>query len=90
MFTAGDVTTLLGRYQFDKATQAIREIEAGPNEHGHVTIVGVTAHALTGDKETCFDAGMDDYLPKPVSMDSLKSMLDKYLGGSDQSASLSA
>ncbi len=60
-----------------EATKAIREAEEGTGEH--VQIIGVTAHALNGDRETCFDVGMDDYLPKPVSVDGLKRALERHL-----------
>jgi CheY-like chemotaxis protein len=60
-----------------EATREIRKIEA---ESGHYTpIIGVTAHALNGDMEKCFDAGMDDYLAKPVSPDMLEGKIDNWL-----------
>jgi len=55
-----------------EATAAIRELEA--TTRSRVPIVGVTAHALKGDRERCIEAGMDDYLPKPISP---KALLDK-------------
>ncbi len=57
------------------ATQTIREIEGG----SRTPIIGVTAHAIYGDRETCLDAGMDDYLPKPVSPDALEEKIDLWL-----------
>lgn len=59
------------------ATRNIREIEL---ETGvHVPIVGVTAHTANEDAERCFDAGMDDYLTKPVSPYKLATVLNKWL-----------
>ena len=60
-----------------EATQAIRAAEA---EIGaHTPIIGVTAHALKGDSEKCIEAGMDDYLPKPVSPDRLSAKIGAWL-----------
>ena len=60
-----------------EATRAIRAIEA---QNGDRTpIIGVTAHALKGDREKCIEAGMDDYLPKPVSPDRLGAKIGTWL-----------
>lgn len=56
-----------------ETTGKIREMEA---EKGfRHTIIGVTAHALAGDRERCIAAGMDDYLSKPIHPDILASKL---------------
>jgi len=60
-----------------EATKAIREHESGLGTH--TPIIGVTAHAIKGDMQKCFDAGMDDYLSKPVSPDRLTQKLDKWM-----------
>jgi PAS domain S-box-containing protein len=61
-----------------EATAAIRRLE---EETGtHVPIVGVTAHALKGDRERCLEAGMDDYLPKPISPRALLEKVERWLG----------
>ena len=63
-----------------EATQAIRAAEAATGDH--TPIIGVTAHALKGDSAKCIEAGMDDYLPKPVSPDRLGAKIATWLGES--------
>ncbi|PBC10863.1 response regulator [Mesorhizobium sp. WSM3859] len=60
-----------------EATRAIRVIEEQSGDH--TPIIGVTAHALKGDREKCIEAGMDDYLPKPVSPDRLGAKIGTWL-----------
>ena len=62
-----------------QATEAIRKAEAEDPGLGHTPIVGVTAHALTGDKERCLEAGMDDYLSKPISPEKLDAKICEWL-----------
>jgi len=45
----------------------------------HVPIIALTANALTGDQERCLEAGMDDYLTKPLDPTKLKETLKKWL-----------
>ncbi|KAI5306363.1 hypothetical protein KEM56_001227 [Ascosphaera pollenicola] len=59
------------------ATRLIREDE-DPNVN-NVLVIAMTASAIEGDKEKCIDAGMNNYLAKPVRSDVLKAMLDNYL-----------
>ncbi|WP_292557731.1 response regulator, partial [Mesorhizobium sp.] len=60
-----------------EATGAIRQIER--QNGSHTPIIGVTAHALKGDREKCIEAGMDDYLAKPISPDRLGSKIGTWL-----------
>ncbi len=57
-----------------ETTRLIREYE---KQYAKVplTIIGMTAHALAGDRERCLDAGMDDYISKPFNPDELKRKL---------------
>jgi CheY-like chemotaxis protein len=54
----------------------IRERQNGAAQR--VPIIGVTAHALREDRQRCIDAGMDDYLPKPVRQGALNEMLTRW------------
>lgn len=61
------------------ATKVIRKLlpENGPK------IVAITAFALDGDREKCLEAGMDDYIAKPVQKTDLEAVLMKYSGDAD-------
>jgi CheY-like chemotaxis protein len=44
-----------------------------------VPILAMTAHAMTGDKERCLEAGMNGYISKPVHPEHLLNIVDEYL-----------
>jgi PAS domain S-box-containing protein len=59
------------------ATEHIRKWEAS-NGKPAVPIVALTAHAMTGDRERCLDAGMNDYLAKPFGLEELRTTLERW------------
>lgn len=59
-----------------EAVARIREAEQ-PGEH--MPIIAMTAHAMAGDRQKCLDAGMDDYVSKPIDGNGLLRLLRRYL-----------
>ncbi|WP_094228898.1 PAS domain S-box protein [Methanolobus psychrotolerans] len=60
-----------------EATSLIRDPRSAVLDH-EIPIVAMTAYAMKGDKERCLEAGMNDYIAKPVSLQSLMQLLDKW------------
>jgi PAS domain S-box-containing protein len=60
-----------------EATQTIRAWEAEEDKQ-HITIIAMTASAMKGDREKCLEAGMDDYVSKPLKPELLFDTLKKW------------
>jgi CheY-like chemotaxis protein/HPt (histidine-containing phosphotransfer) domain-containing protein len=60
--------------------EATRQIRRHETQTGRrIPIIAMTANALSSDRDSCFAAGMDDYVSKPVSMDGLRAVIERWL-----------
>jgi signal transduction histidine kinase/ActR/RegA family two-component response regulator len=64
-----------------EATKELRRRESGSR---HTPVIAMTAHAMTGDRERCLAAGMDDYITKPVRSQTLADTLRHWIDGADR------
>ncbi len=64
------------------ATGEIRKLNS------KVPIIAITAHGLKGDREKCIQAGMDDYISKPINIKELVDIVDKWLEGKESSSTV--
>jgi len=62
-----------------ESTRLIREWER-KNEQRRCPIIAITANAYSEDRQACLDAGMDDFIAKPIMVEQLSASLNKYLG----------
>ena len=65
-----------------EATRAIRERqknpEAHPNYGSRILVIAMTAHAMQSDRDKCINAGMDDYLAKPIRPADVRGVIEKW------------
>ncbi len=71
-----------------EATKAIRKYEEQPATRNsqpatrhHIPIVAITAYAMKGDREMCLEAGMDDYMTKPIKREIVYGSIEKWVFG---------
>ncbi len=65
-----------------EASSLIRQQKAG-DCYTNIPIIALTANALTGDREKCLDAGMNDHVSKPIDIQELKNTLNTWLNASN-------
>ena len=63
-----------------EATRELRRREGGGR---HTPVIAMTAHAMTGDRERCLEAGMNDYIAKPVRAQTLNDVLRRWIAAPD-------
>ncbi len=65
-----------------EATRIIRQRQRQksefPNYRGSITIVAMTASAMQGDREKCLEAGMDDYIAKPIRLEDVRTIVERW------------
>jgi CheY-like chemotaxis protein len=68
-----------------EATGVIRNLNSDVRNH-NIPIIAMTANAIEGDREKCLDAGMDDYISKPIDVVKLSGAIDRHLSSRKKTA----
>jgi CheY-like chemotaxis protein len=66
-----------------EATRELRRRESGVR---HTPVIAMTAHAMRGDRERCLEAGMDDYITKPIRAQTLTDTLSRCINAETRAA----
>jgi CheY-like chemotaxis protein len=66
------------------ATEEIRKVEKENKIKSPVKIIAVTAYAMETDRQSCFNAGMDDFLAKPFLLEELSGIIEKHFGANKE------
>ena len=66
-----------------EATERIRQMESERGS-GRVPIIALTAAALVGEREKCFEAGMDDFVTKPIANNAIEQLFEKWLWSAER------
>jgi two-component system sensor histidine kinase/response regulator len=66
--------------------EATRELRRRENGLRHTPVIAMTAHAMSGDRERCIQAGMDDYIAKPVRAQTLTDTLARWITAEPRAA----
>ena len=84
---SGSVSSFRFQVSGSKPEDAIRQPETCNlklETRGRIPIIAMTANAMQGDREACLEAGMDDYISKPVTADALREVLARWMPANDQ------
>lgn len=74
----------LDGYDATRALRARERLSGGPR----LPVIAMTANAMSGDRDLCLAAGMDDYIPKPIRLAELQRVLEHWLSAGHQPGSL--
>jgi len=60
-----------------QCTRTLRDPASGVR-NSRIPVIAMTAHAMSGDREKCLDAGMDDYITKPISIETVQNAIIRW------------